>query len=120
MKTLNKVCLIGWVNTKPEISILQNDKKIAVFYLDTFEAWDDRNLGYAKNRLDRYKITIFQESLIKIAECYIKQGDKLYIEGNLRIRKMNTSSNFTKIDVDVILRGYRANLIFMDDKVSKR
>ena len=70
MRTLNKVCLIGWVNAEPEIKTLRNNKKIAIFYLDTLEMWHSRELGHLQNKIDRYKISVFREDLIKITENY--------------------------------------------------
>jgi single-strand DNA-binding protein len=82
-RSLNRVQLIGRVGADPKVGGTQRHK-VVTFNLATNEyAGMNTNSGEVKQRVDWHRIAIFQPRLLENAEKYIRQGDRLYIQGRL-------------------------------------
>jgi len=82
-RSLNRVQLIGRVGADPKVGGTQQHKVIT-FNLATNEyAGTNTTSGEVKQRVDWHRIAIFQPRLLDNAEKYIRQGDRLYIQGRL-------------------------------------
>jgi single-strand DNA-binding protein len=82
-RSLNRVQLIGRVGADPKVGGTQRHK-VVTFNLATNEyAGTDTNSGEVKQRVDWHRIAIFQPRLLENAEKYIRQGDRLYVQGRL-------------------------------------
>lgn len=84
--SVNKVILMGNVGKDPDIRVFDNGGVTAQFPLATtkrgFKTKDGREIP---ERTEWHNI-VLSNGLAKVAEQYVKKGDKLYIEGELRTR----------------------------------
>ena len=82
-RSLNRVQLIGRVGADPKVGGTQKHKVIT-FNLATNEyAGTNTNNGEVKQRVDWHRVAVFQPRLLENAEKYVRQGDRLYIQGRL-------------------------------------
>ena len=74
MRSLNRVLLIGYTATDPEVKVLKNGLKVANFSIAT------NKLDAEKNQVtDFHKIVVWRK-LADVAENYIKKGKGLFFE----------------------------------------
>jgi single-strand DNA-binding protein len=83
---LNKVILIGNLGKDPETKTFENGNSIVNFTLATNESYKDRN-GDKQKRTDWHNIQIGIPGLVKLAQQYLKKGDSIYLEGQIRTRE---------------------------------
>ena len=82
-RSLNRIQLIGRVGADPKVGGTQRHK-VVTFNIATNEyAGTNTNTGEVKQRVDWHRIAIFQPRLLENAEKYVRQGDRLYIQGRL-------------------------------------
>jgi hypothetical protein len=82
-RSLNRIQLIGRVGSDPKVGGTQQHK-VVTFNIATNEyAGTNTANGEIKQRVDWHRIAIFQPRLLDNAEKYIRQGDRLYIQGRL-------------------------------------
>ncbi|CAF1023748.1 unnamed protein product [Adineta ricciae] len=82
-RSLNRIQLIGRVGADPKIGGTQRHK-VVTFNVATNEyAGTDAQNGEVKQRVDWHRIAVFQPRLLDNAEKYIRQGDRLYVQGRL-------------------------------------
>jgi single-strand DNA-binding protein len=82
-RSLNRIQLIGRVGADPKVGGTQKHK-VVTFNLATNEyAGTNAANGEIKQRVDWHRIAIFQPRLLENAEKYIRQGDRLYVQGRL-------------------------------------
>jgi single-strand DNA-binding protein len=82
-RSLNRVQLIGRVGADPKVGGTQLHK-VVTFNLATNEyAGTNAKNGELKQRVDWHRVAVFQPRLLENAEKYVRQGDRLYIQGRL-------------------------------------
>jgi single-strand DNA-binding protein len=114
--SLNKVTLIGNLGKDPEIRSTSDGREIATFSIATTEYWKDKATGEKKERTEWHKIVLFSEGLVSVAKQYLKKGSKVYLEGQLSTRKWVDNNNQERYTTEIILQGYQANLVMLDNK----
>jgi single-strand DNA-binding protein len=114
--SVNKVLLIGNVGRDPEIRRTQDGRAIANLSVATSESWKDKATGERKEKTEWHRVVIFSEGLVKVAEQYVKKGQKLYIEGQLQTRKWTDQAGVEKYSTEVVLNGYGGVLTMLDGK----
>ena len=105
--SVNKVILLGNVCADPKITTFQDGGKIAQLSLATnkpgYKTKDGRDVA---EQTEFHNIVINRSNLAKVAEQYIRRGNKLYIEGELRTRSYMGNDNveryITEVYVDVL------------------
>lgn len=94
--SVNKVILIGNAGQDPKVTKFDNGGMTAQFSIATtkkaFKAKDGTEIP---ERTEWHKL-VLQNGLAKVAEQYIKKGDRVYIEGELRTRKYTDSNNIER------------------------
>lgn len=86
MKGVNKVILVGTVGKDPETKTFQNGGMLTQFSIATNESWTDKNTGEKKQNTEWHRV-VTNGKLAEIAQKYVKQGMKLYIEGSIKTRQ---------------------------------
>lgn len=86
MKGVNRVILVGTVGKDPETKTFQNGGMLTQFSIATNESWTDKNTGEKRQETEWHRI-IANGRLAEIAQQYVKQGMKLYIEGSIKTRQ---------------------------------
>jgi len=116
MSSVNKVILIGNVGKDPEIRHLGNSgDRVANFSLATSENWKDKTSGERKEKTEWHNIVVFNQGLVKLAEAYIKKGDKLYIEGQIETRSWDQDGT-KKYMTEIVLRPFRSEITMLGSK----
>ena len=85
--SVNKVILVGNLGRDPEIRSMQDGGRVANLSLATSETWRDKNSGERRERTEWHRVVIFNDRLVDVAEKSLRQGSKIYIEGQLQTRK---------------------------------
>ncbi|RCL01652.1 MAG: single-strand DNA-binding protein [Candidatus Tokpelaia sp. JSC085] len=114
--SVNKVILIGHLGADPEIRRLNSGDQVANMRIATSESWRDKNTGKRKERTEWHSIVIFNESLLKITEQYLKKGMKVYLEGQLQTRKWQDQSGNDHYMTEVVLQKYRGELQILESR----
>lgn len=98
-RSLNRALLIGNLGGDPESRALDNGNKVARFQLATNRSWTDNN-GESQQRTEWHRIVAWNK-LSEIVSKYLKKGDRVYIEGEIRYRTYE-DAGVTKYTTDII------------------
>ncbi|MFV9549952.1 single-stranded DNA-binding protein [Algibacter sp. PT7-4] len=106
MSTLrNKVQLIGNVGNEPEITNLDNNKKVAKFSIATNESY--KNAQGEKVTNTQWHNILAWGKIAEIVEKYVGKGKEVALEGKLTSRSYETKEGekryVTEVVVDEIL-----------------
>lgn len=112
--TVNKVTLVGYLGADPEVRRLNDGKPVARLRIATGETWRDKTTGERKERTEWHNVVIFNERITKIAEQYVKKGNKVYIEGQLQTRKWQDEKGQDRYTTEIVLQPYKGELQIMD------
>lgn len=88
---VNKVILIGNLGRDPEVRYLDNQRAVANFSIATSETYTNRQ-GEKVTNTEWHNIELW-DALAKVAEQYLKKGDSVYIEGQLKTEKWTSKEN---------------------------
>ncbi len=108
--SVNKVILVGNLGRDPEIRSTQDGMRIANLAVATSETWRDKMSGERKERTEWHRVVIFNESLGKIAEQYLRKGSKVYLEGTLQTRKWTDQQGQDRYSTEVVLPQFNSVL----------
>lgn len=107
--SVNKVILMGHTGKDPEVKTFDNGGVVAQFPLATtkreFKTKDGRKIP---ERTEWHNI-VLSNGLAKVAEQYVKKGDKLYIEGELRTRSYEDNNGVKHFITEVY--GYNMEML---------
>lgn len=99
--SVNKVILMGHTGKDPDVKTFDNGGVVAQFPLATtkrgFTSKDGREIP---ERTEWHNIVLLN-GLAKIAGQYVKKGDKLYIEGELRTRSYEDNNGVKRYVTEV-------------------
>lgn len=107
--SVNKVILMGYTGKDPDVKTFDNGGVVAQFSLATtkrgFTTKDSREIP---ERTEWHNI-VLSNGLAKIAGQYVKKGDKLYIEGELRTRSYEDNNGVKHFITEVY--GYDMEML---------
>jgi single-strand DNA-binding protein len=112
--SVNKVILVGNLGADPEIRRTQDGRPIVNLRLATSETWRDKTTGERRERTEWHRVVIFNETLAKVAEQYLKKGAKVYVEGQLQTRKWQDQQGQDRYSTEVVLQGFSSQLTMLD------
>ena len=112
--SVNKVILVGNLGKDPEVRTTQNGSRVASFSVATSESWKDKTTGERKENTQWHRVVIFNDSLVGVAERFLKKGNKVYIEGQLESRKWTGEDGKENTTTEVVLRQYRGELTLLE------
>ena len=112
--SVNKVILVGNLGADPEIRRLNSGDPVVNLRIATSETWRDKNSGERKEKTEWHNVVIFNDSLAKVAEQYLKKGMKVYIEGQLQTRKWTDQQGQDRYTTEVVLQNFRGELTLLD------
>jgi len=112
--SVNKVILVGNLGADPEIRRTQDGRPIVNLRLATSETWRDKATGERRERTEWHRVVIFNETLAKVAEQYLKKGSKIYVEGQLQTRKWQDQQGQDRYSTEVVLQGFSSQLTMLD------
>jgi single-strand DNA-binding protein len=112
--SVNKVILVGNLGADPEIRRLNSGDPVVNIRIATSESWRDKASGERKEKTEWHNVVIFNDSLVKVAEQYLKKGMKVYVEGQLQTRKWQDQSGQDRYTTEVVLQKFRGELQMLD------
>jgi single-strand DNA-binding protein len=111
--SVNKVILVGNLGADPESRRLNSGDPVVNLRIATSETWRDKNSGERKEKTEWHNVVIFNDSLAKVAEQYLKKGMKVYVEGQLQTRKWQDQSGQDRYTTEVVLQKFRGELLML-------
>ena len=107
--SVNKVILMGNVGKDPVVKTFENGGVVAQFTLATTKRAIKTKDGKEFPEQTEWHNIVLSNSLAKIAGKYVKKGDKLYIEGELRTRSYDDDNGFVRYITEVY--GYNMEML---------
>lgn len=101
-KGVNKVIVLGRVGQDPDIRYSPSGKAFASLSVATSEQWRDKQTGEQKELTEWHKVSIVGK-LAEIAGQYVKKGDQVYFEGQLRTRKWQDSQGNDRYTTEILV-----------------
>lgn len=114
--SVNKVILVGNLGRDPEIRRTQDGRPIANLRIATSENWRDKSTGERREKTEWHSVVVFNESLCKVVEQYLKKGAKVYVEGQLQTRKWQDQQGQERYSTEVVLQGFNGTLTMLDGR----
>ena len=115
MAGVNKVILVGNLGADPEARSLNNGGEVVNLRVATSENWKDKD-GNRQERTEWHNVVIFNENLGRVAKSYLRQGSKVYLEGQIQTRKWTDQSGNDKYTTEVVLQRFRGELVLLDSR----
>ena len=99
---VNKVILVGNLGQDPEVRYMPNGGAVANITLATSESWRDKQTGEMKEQTEWHRVVLFGK-LAEVAGEYLRKGSQVYIEGQLRTRKLTDQAGVEKYTTEVVV-----------------
>lgn len=96
--SVNKVILLGYVGSDPEMRYPEPERAIAFLSLATNEVH-----GASKTETTEWHSLVMGGANARMAEKYIRKGTRLYVEGYLRTREYEDRYKITRKKTEVIV-----------------
>lgn len=113
--SLNRVTLVGNLGADPEIKNMNDGRAMATMSLATSERWKDKSTGAQQEKTEWHRIKVFNEHLVKIAQDYLRKGNKVMVEGRLETRKYTDKQGVERYTTEVVLNQFQGTLIMFGD-----
>lgn len=100
--SVNKAVILGNVGQAPQFKEFEGGGCVAQVTVATNKrAYKDRNGNDVPEKTEWHNI-VFYNSLAKTVNKYVKKGDKLYIEGELRTRSYEGRDGGTRYVTEIV------------------
>lgn len=113
MSSWNKVQLMGRLGQDPETRRQQSGDAIVTMRLATSETWRDKATGEKRERTEWHTVVIFNQSIAKIAEQYVRKGHLVFVEGMLCTRQWEDQSGNKRYATEVVLKAFQGEMKLM-------
>lgn len=98
---VNRVTLIGYTTTKPELRKTPNGHSFTSFGLATNRMWKDASTGEKRKAAEFHSLIAWR----KLAECiteYVTKGERLYVDGRLQTRSWTDKAGNKKKTTEIV------------------
>jgi single-strand DNA-binding protein len=99
-KGVNKCIILGRVGQEPEIRYAPSGTAFANVSVATSEEWKDKQTGEKKESTEWHRIVVIGK-LAEIVGEYVKKGDQIYFEGQLKTRKWTDNAGVEKYTTEI-------------------
>lgn len=107
---------MGHVGEDPKITSLNDNTRCANFSLATSERWKDKASGEMKSITEWHRISVFNQNLVSVIEQYLKKGDPVHVEGEIRSRKYTNKEGREVTLTEILLKSFKGELILLKEK----
>jgi len=111
--SLNRVELIGNLGRDPEVRHLNDGSPVVKFSVATSDSWTDKGTGERRDRTQWHNVVVYGEGLCKVAQQYLKKGNKVYVAGSVETRKYTDQGNVERSITEVILRPFNGTMVLL-------
>jgi len=98
---VNKVILVGNCTKDPETRYMPSGGAVTSISIATNKSWKDKKTGEKQEHTEYHNITFFNR-LAEIAGEYLKKGQQVYIEGELKTEKWQDKSGNDRYTTKII------------------
>lgn len=112
--SVNKCIIVGHLGRDPEVRRLANGDPVVNLRIATSETWRDKATGEKRENVQWHSVVIFNESLAKIAEQYLRKGSKAFVEGQLQTREWQDKDGQKRYSTEIVLQRFRGELTILD------
>jgi single-strand DNA-binding protein len=99
-RSINRVTLLGNLGDDPVVAYGQSGSCVTTISVATSESWKDKD-GQLQERTEWSRVKFFGK-LAEIAGEYLKKGQQVYIDGQLRTSKYTDKQGVEKYSTDII------------------
>lgn len=99
--SVNKVILLGYVGSDPEIRYPEKDKPVAFMSLATNERYAN-----SSTEITEWHSLVMAGKNAEIAEKYVRKGTRLYVEGKLRTREYEDRMKIRRRKTEIIVERF--------------
>lgn len=100
--SVNKVILLGNTGRDPEVKYFDNGGVVATITLATTEnGYTSKDGREVPEKTEWHNIVLYN-GIAKVAEKFVKKGDRLYIDGKLRTRSYEDTHGVKKYVTEII------------------
>lgn len=110
--SVNKVIIVGNLGSDPEVRQFQSGGQVCNMKIATTEKWTNRD-GERQEKTEWHSIAMFGDGLIRVAQDYLKKGDKVYIEGQLQTRKYIDREGHERYNTEIVVRGIHGAMVML-------
>lgn len=96
--SVNKVILLGYVGSDPDVRYPEKDRPVAFVSLAT----NDRYAGQQAELTEWHRLVMGGDNA-RLAEKYIRKGTRLYVEGRLKSREYDDKFNIRRRVTEIIV-----------------
>lgn len=108
--SMNHAILVGNVGRDPDIRTTQSGDRIANFSVATSESWKDKATSERKEAVEWHNIVIYNQSLVDIAERYVKKGSRGGVSGMIKSRKYTDKDGIERRVTDIVIGRFKGEL----------
>lgn len=105
---LNRASLIGRLGKDPEIRNTGAGKPVASFSIATSDKWKSKD-GDEKEQTEWHRIVCFREATSRFVEHYVKKGDQVYVEGQIKTRKYE-KDGVTHYNTEIVIADFNGDI----------
>lgn len=102
VRGVNKVIIVGNLGQDPEVRYMPNGGAVANFSLATSESWRDKQTGEMRENTEWHRVVLFGK-LAEVAGEYLRKGDQVYVEGQLRTRNWQDDGGLTRYVTEIVV-----------------
>jgi len=114
--SVNKVIIVGNLGRDPESRSFQNGGKVVNLRIATSDTWKDRTSGERREKTEWHSVAIFNESIARTAEQYLRKGSKVYIEGSLQTRKWQDQQGQDRYTTEIVVQNFSGVMVMLDGR----
>lgn len=100
--SVNKVILLGYVGSDPEVRYPEKDRAVAFVSLATKDYYAGSGNGTGTEITEWHRLVMGGENAL-LAEKYIRKGTLLYVEGKLKSREFEDKFKMRRRVTEVIV-----------------
>lgn len=103
--SLNRVTLLGNVGKDPDVRRLENNACVAQFSLATTKKGYTAKDGQQVPERTEWHSLVAWNKLAEVIEKFVKKGDKLYVEGELRYRSYEDQNGVKRYITEIYVEN---------------
>ena len=108
--SLNQATILGNLGKDPEVRTLNSGDRVCNLSIATSETWKDKNTGERKEATEWHRVTIFNDGLAKVCEQYLKKGDTVLIQGQIKTRKWTDQQGVEKYSTEIVVSAFNGQM----------
>lgn len=101
---INRIILLGFLGSDPEVRYSQSGAAIANFTMATTETW--KKDGVKESVTEWHRIVVFKR-LAEICGENLKKGSKIYLEGKIQTRKWEDKNGNKRWTTEIVAQNMK-------------